>query len=97
MATQNSKGATVLQAPLLFGDGKYLIAFRLSDDRDSEWREVTATDRETAQYVYDALLPLPRLHSIELYEWRPGGEGVLRHYAPGGYVVLSARGGLGDE
>jgi hypothetical protein len=76
---------------------KYLIAFSLSGDRDSEWREVTATDRETAQYVYDALLPLPDLHMIELCEWTPGDEGALGHYAPGRYVVLSARGGPDDE
>jgi hypothetical protein len=76
---------------------KYLIAFRLSGDRDSEWREVTATDRKTVQYVYDALLPLPDLHSIALYEWRSAAEGALSRYAPGGYVVLSARRGPGDE
>jgi hypothetical protein len=58
---------------------KYLIAFRLSGDHDDAWREVTAADRETAQYVYDGLLPLPDLHSIELYEWRPAAEGALGH------------------
>jgi hypothetical protein len=70
---------------------KYVIAFRVSGDHDSARREVTATDRETAQYVYDALLRLPDLHSIELYEWRPAAEGALGHYAPGSYVVLLAK------
>jgi hypothetical protein len=70
---------------------KYIIVFRLSGDHDGAWREVTATDRETARRVYDALLPLPDLHSIELYEWRQGAEGALGRYAPGSYVVLSSK------
>jgi hypothetical protein len=70
---------------------KYLIAFRLSGDHDDAWREVTAADRETAQYVYDGLLPLPDLHSIELYEWRPAADGALGLYAPGSYVVLLSK------
>jgi hypothetical protein len=71
---------------------KYLVAFRMSGDRGSRLREITATDHETAQHVYAALQRLPDLHTIKLCEWRPGGEGALGRYAPGYYVVLSASG-----